>query len=128
MQTQTMIDLVELSRLAKAGQREELLSHVLQYCRRERFCRTKKTEWAYLRVATFLEDGWQGMQSYVDIRPGTLPKSELGVVINRLVAGCRYDVADATRIGAPWVFSEGRADAAAFIFYLVTKCPALAEA
>jgi hypothetical protein len=110
--------------LVLQDQREMLRSSIKREMKNAQFSRNQDTEWAYHRVASYLEDGWRDSSRYWLLRSGFRASAvEVGQIINRLVAGYRYERQDAEAIGAPWLFADDTADLAAFVFYATTEEP-----
>jgi hypothetical protein len=102
----------------------EYLTHLV---RESEFHLTDQTKWAYAKVATFLEDGWQSQQQYTKILPHCpFNLDQIGVMLNGVVSGFRYDKTDADKVGAKWlgrgVWPTER-DRAAILFYVSCESP-----
>lgn len=113
--------------LAKSENRLGVFKRVSGMITEEGFSETEIPRWAYDRVASFFEDDWTDMLGYISLNPDhPIKTDDLGVIIYRLVGGCRYDKAHAEVLRYRWA-GEGewptRIDAAAFIFYRYTEAP-----
>lgn len=91
------------------------------------FRKTEETAWAYAKVASFLEDGWESARRYVTRKRGCpIKPDEFGHLVNRVVAGTRWDRAEAERHNAQWL-NDGewptRADMAAYLYFLASESP-----
>lgn len=110
--------------LVREGDREMLRDSIQRQIILAQFSRNHDTEWTYRRVASYLEDGWHGSSRYWLLRSGFRASAvEVGQIINRLVAGYRYERKDAEAVGAPWLFADDTAHLAAFVFYATTEEP-----
>ena len=121
-------------------QQEELISELVTLCddrgklhnrlqaavREADFYATRETQWAYLKLATFLEDGWTASQQHVRLKEGCpVTLDQLGCIINRVASGTRYDLSCEQR-GIPWVGAGSWptcADMAAYVYFLVHDEP-----
>jgi hypothetical protein len=85
------------------------------------FHQVEETSWAYAKVATFLEDGWQAQQGWTTLAAHCLlTMGELGQAMNHLVGGTRYDKAKVT-VKAPWTCAgkhPTKADIGALLFFV----------
>jgi len=93
----------------------------------ETACKDERTKWAYAKLGTFLEDGWSSQARYTKVRDDCLlGLNQFGCLVNSLVAGSRYEQAQAKAIGCPWTFEgvfPSRGDLAAFLFYVACEPP-----
>ena len=112
--------------LVDEGDRRGLYEYFQKLVVRSGFIRDDQTNWAYLRVASYLEDGWVATLGYAGLKGTRFTAQELAVVINRLVSGHRFEQLQADSVGAPWLFADdwpSRGDCAAYVFFVATHAP-----
>lgn len=84
------------------------------------FRRFEENEWAYRKVLSYLEDGWNAAREYGDLQDslirGGLGKDFVFQIINKVVGGLREDTVDQGEWPTAW-------DMAAFVFYHTHKPP-----
>ena len=104
-----------LTLLGRKKDKAGLLKQLTPVVRHYRFERTEETDWAFLRVPTFLDDGWtRGLSPCVQMRSEDLLNSvELGQIINPLVGGEKPDS----------VLDTPGGHAAALLFFCATLPP-----
>ncbi len=109
----------EIKQMLQEG---NIISYVSYLVSESSFHQTDETNWAYTKVATFLEDGWKSQQQWTTMAEHcVLTKEEFGQAINKLVGGTRYDKAHAVEINAQWTGAgehPTRADMGAFLFFV----------
>lgn len=83
----------ELTLLARRKDKAGLLAQLIPVVNRHKFERTAETDWAHLRVLSFLDDGWtRGLGPCVRVRSeDLLNRDKIGQIINPLVGGERPD-------------------------------------
>jgi hypothetical protein len=106
---------------------QELSKYLKSLVRDSEFHLSDETQWAYAKVATFLEDGWTSQQGYTTLRVEcALTLDQFGFVANTLLAGSRYDQSEAELVGARWLgcgeWPTDR-DRAALLFFTACAVP-----
>lgn len=106
-----------LARLVKENNREGLRVTLNNEMITTGFCRSEYTEWAYRRIASFLEDGWTACETYWEFNDRHfISPEEVGRIVNMLVGGMRPDPAHPN-----YVFANQAGHVAAYFVSLVTK-------
>lgn len=113
--------------IKQALQEGKIISYVSYLVSESNFYQTSETMWAFIKVATFLEDGWTAQKEWTTLAEHcVLTKEELGQAMNKLVGGSRYDKARAAEIDAQWTGAGAhptRADMGAFLFFVSVARP-----
>lgn len=108
--------------IKRALQEGKIIPYVSYLVKESNFHQTDKTNWAFTKVATFLEDGWKSQQQSTTLAEHcVLTKEEFGQAMNKLVGGTRYDKAHAAKINVQWTGAgehPTRLDMGAFLFYV----------
>ena len=110
----------KISEIQAKNSSPEFRGYLTYLVRESDFHQDGENTWAYRKVATFLEDGWQSQRQYTRLKAGCgLTLDELGQAMNHIVGGTRYDKAKAQAIGCMWT-PDGvwptLADLGAFLF------------
>lgn len=104
-----------------------LLDYLTYLVKESDFYQHDETRWSFIKVATYLDDGWQSQQQYTTLESGCLlTLDELGQVMNQIVGGSRYEQVHAKAMGCRWTFAgewPTRADLGAFLFYVSVENP-----
>lgn len=114
----------EIRAAASSGQLKAYLDYLIK---ESNFYQDGDNTWAFAKVATFLEDGWQSQRQYTELKEGYIfTLDELGQMIASLVRGTRFDKGRAAEVGCRWT-REGAwptsADRAAFLFFVCVPPP-----
>lgn len=118
----TILGKAKQAEIKQALQEGNILEYVTYLVSESDFRQNEETTWAFISVATYLDDGWTAQQGWTTLAEHCLlTKDELGQALNQLVGGTRYDKAHADAIKAPWTRAgewPRRSDLGAFMFYV----------